>query len=218
MIGDIQLDAAKEVVKEIEESGQKALAVKTDVSNPEDVDKMIKKTIGEFEEIDILVNNAGVFVQKPITEMEESDWDKVINVNLKGVFLCTQRVAQEMLKQDDRGKIINIASIAGEVGFQNSSAYCASKGGIITLTRELGLELAPKGINVNAIGPGVIETAMTKPLLKDEEFKKQVLGMTPRGRLGQPEDIANAAVFLASDESDFVVGETLFVDGGWLTI
>lgn len=178
---------------------------------------MFDATLDEFGKVDILVNNAGVFIQKPIHEMEEEDWDKVLNINLKGVFLCTKRAVSEMLDQES-GKIINIASIAGKTGFENSSAYCASKGGIINLTRELGLELSPKGINVNAIGPGVIKTDMTKSMLEDEEYKNQVMGMTPRGRVGQPEDIASAAVYLASEESDFVVGETLFVDGGWLTI
>lgn len=216
VIADIQLDAAEKIVDEIEEIDQKALALKIDVSNPEDVDEMVSKTIEEFGKIDILVDNAGVFVQKPITEMEEEDWDKVLNVNLRGAFLCTRRTVREMIRNGG-GKIVNIASVAGEVGFENSSAYCASKGGIITLTKELALELAPKGINVNAIGPRVIETPMTKSLLKDEKFKNQVLGMTPIGRLGKPKDIAAAAVYLASDEADFVSGEILFVDGGWLT-
>lgn len=217
VIADIKTDAAENVAEEIKEIGQEALVVKTDVSNSDDVDKMVEATVSKFGKVDILVNNAGVFVQKPIQEMEEGDWDKVLDVNLKGAFLCTRRVVEEMLEQGG-GKIVNIASIAGKTGFQNSSAYCASKGGIVNLTRELGMELAPKGIHVNAIGPGVIETAMTKPLLEDEEFEEQTLAMTPRGRIGKPEDIASAAVYLASDESDFVVGETVFVDGGWLTI
>lgn len=216
VIADINLDSAKETAKELKKLGRKSFAIKTDVSKTADVDKMVKKTVDKYGKLDILVNNAGIYIMKPLVEMEEKDWDKVIDVNLKGAFLCTRRAVQEMLKQG-KGKIINIASIAGQVGYQNSSAYCASKGGVINLTRELVLELAPKGINVNAIGPGVIETAMTNPLLKNEKFKKQILAMTPRGRIGQPEDIAAAAVYLASDESDFVNGTTLYVDGGWLS-
>lgn len=216
VIADINLDSAKETAKELKKLGRKSFAIKTDVSKTADVDKMVKKTVDKYGKLDILVNNAGIYIMKPLVEMEEKDWDKVIDVNLKGAFLCTRRAVQEMLKQG-KGKIINIASIAGQVGYQNSSAYCASKGGVINLTRELALELAPKGINVNAIGPGVIETAMTNPLLKNEKFKKQILAMTPQGRIGQPEDIAAAAVYLASDESDFVNGTILYVDGGWLS-
>lgn len=216
VVADVNLDGAKEVAKEIEKLGRKALALKVDVSSSGDVDQMVKTTIEKFGKLDILVNNAGVIVMKPIVDMTEDDWDRVLDVNLKGVFLCTKRAVPEMLKQG-KGKIINITSVAGQVGYANSSAYCASKGGIINLTRELALELSPKKINVNAIGPGVIETAMTKSFLQDPEMRKMLLGMTPYGRVGQPADIAAAAVFLASDESDFVNGATLFVDGGWLT-
>lgn len=177
---------------------------------------MVTETINKFGKIDILVNNAGIFIQKPLVETTEADWDKVLDVNLKGTFLCAKRTVQEMLKQG-KGKIINIASVAGQVGYADSSAYCASKGGVINLTRELALELAPKNINVNAIGPGSIETPMTREMLADPAIKQMLLGATPFGRVGQPEDIANAALFLASDESDFVNGITLFVDGGWLT-
>lgn len=217
VIADLDVDVGEETAELVEEAGTKSLVVDTDVSDPDDVEELVEKTLDEFGKITVLVNNAGVFVQKPIQDMSERDWDKVIDVNLKGTFLVTREVVPQMLEQG-YGRVVNIASIAGEVGYQNSSAYCASKGGIIALTRELGQELAPKGINVNAIGPGVIETSMTSDFLSDEEFRQQSLAMTPRGRIGKPKDIADAAVYLASDEADFVVGETLFVDGGWLSI
>ncbi|MFP4005268.1 MAG: SDR family NAD(P)-dependent oxidoreductase [Candidatus Hadarchaeia archaeon] len=218
VIADLDIAGAETVRDEVKEIGQEALAVKTDVSDASSVDKLVEKTMKEFDGIDILVNNAGVYVQKPIHDTQEEEWDRVLDVNLKGTFLLTKKVTEKMLDNDIEGKIINIASIAGATGYQNSSAYCSSKGGMISLTKELGQELAPKGINVNAIGPGVIETDMTRDLLKDEDVKSQLLSMTPRGRIGKPEDIASAAVYLASDDADFVVGETIFVDGGWLTI
>ncbi len=216
VIPDINLEGAQNTAKEIEALGRKPLAIKTDVSDSTDVDRMVTTTIEKFGKIDILVDNAGIFIQKPLVETTESDWDRVLNINLKGVFLCSKRAVKEMLKQGG-GRIINIASVVGYVGFADSSAYCASKGGVINLTREMALELAPKNINVSAIGPGVIETPMTKDMLADDATKQMLVGATPSGRIGQPEDIANAALFLASDESSFVNGITLFVDGGWLT-
>lgn len=216
VVPDINLKGAQNTAKEIEALGRKSLVIKTDVSNSSDVDQMVKETVNKLGKIDILVNNAGICIQKPLMETTESDWDKVLDINLKGVFLCSKRVVPEMLKQGG-GKIINLASVAGQVGFLNSSAYCASKGGVINLTREMALELAPKNINVNAIGPGVIETPMTRDMLADDATKRMLLGSTPFGRVGHPEDIANAALFLASGESNFINGITLFVDGGWLT-
>ena len=140
----------------------------------------------------------------------EKDWDKILDVNLKGAFLCTKAAAKHMPKE---GKIVFISSIAGLVGFTGSSAYCASKGGIIALTRALALELAP--INVNAIAPGIIKTDMTKPFLADENTAKMFLESTPIGRLGEPIDIAGVAVFLALDEASFITGQVIAVDGGW---
>ena len=215
VVSDVDVESGEKVVGEIEDSGGSAIFVKTDVSDEEDVDELVEKTLSEYSKIDILVNNAGVYIQKPITEMETDEWDKVIDVNLKGVFLMTRRVAQEMVENEE-GKIINVSSIAGEVGYPNSSAYSATKGGTIAMTRALALELSPKGINVNAVAPGVIKTAMTDDLLSDEDVKGQMLANTPIGRLGEPEDIASAVTYLASKDADFVTGETLFVDGGWL--
>ena len=216
VVSDIDIKECQNVCDEIKKIGSDAIAVKCDISKKSDVDAMIKKTMQKFQKIDILINNAGVVLTKPFVEMTEKDWDFVLDINLKGVFLCTNAVVKQMIKQKS-GKIISVASTAGEVGFMNTSAYCASKAGIINLTRELALELSPHNINVNAIAPGVIATKMTEDMLKDKKTKEVLLASTPLGRVGQPEEIGKAVVFLASDDSNFITGHTLVVDGGWLT-
>lgn len=208
-------EGGTETVEIIKEQGGEAVFVKTDVSKNADIDEMTKVCMDKFDRVDILVNNAGIYRASSLHEMSEEDWDKVLNVNLKSVFLGSKSVIPEMLKQG-KGKIINIASIAGLVGFAQSGAYCASKGGIIALAKEMALEYAPKKINVNCIAPGVIKTAMTKDMVNDPDTKQFLESSTPYPRLGEPEDIACAAVYLASDESDFVNGETIVVDGGWI--
>lgn len=216
VVSDIDLKECQNVCDEIKKTGSDAIAVKCDVSKKRDVDAMVKKTIQKFKRIDILVNNAGVFLMKPFVQMTEKDWDFVLDINLKGVFLCANAVAKQMVKQKG-GKIISIASIAGEVGFMNSSAYCASKAGIINLTRELAMELSPHNINVNVVAPGVIATKMTEDMLKDKKAKEVLLANIPLGRMGNPEEIGKAVIFLASNDSNFITGHTLVVDGGWLT-
>ncbi len=216
VVCDINLKSAREVSKQIQHLGSESIAIKCDVSKKTDVDKVVRKTISEFREIDILVNNAGVALIKPIQDMNESEWDKVINVNLKSVFLFSKEVSKFMIKEK-KGKIINIDSIAGEVGFMNASAYCASKGGVVNLTRELAMELSPHKINVNGVAPGVIQTNMTEDLLNDEKARKELLSNIPLNRFGTPEEIADAVVFLASKDADFISGHNLAVDGGWLT-
>ncbi len=217
-------EGAKVVMADInEEAGNKIAQelgldfIKTDVSKTADIEEMVKTCLDKFGRVDILVNNAGIYRTYNLHETSEEDWDTVLNVNLKSVFLGSKRVIPEMLKQGT-GKIINIASIAGLVGFAQSGVYCASKGGIIALTKEMALEYAPKKINVNCIAPGVIKTAMTKDMTTDPATKQFLESSTPYPRLGEPEDIAMAAVYLASDESDFVNGEVLVVDGGWLAM
>ena len=160
---------------------------------------------------------SGIFIVKPLLETTEEDWDRQIDINLKGIFLCIKRVVPEMLKQG-KGKIINYASIDAVVGEEDTSAYCASKGGVKSLTTELAIELAPKKINVNAIAPGQIDTPMTAAWLKDPKIKKYLVDHTPFGRIGKPQDTAEAALFLALDETEFINGTMLVVDGGWLTL
>ncbi len=214
IVADIDEQGGKETVEKIKESGGEAVFVKTDVSRADEVENMVQTCVNQFGGLDILVNNAGIFKTEDLHELDEKVWDQTLNVNLKGTFLGTKSALKEFLKQE-KGKIINIASIAGFRGFNQASAYCASKGGIIAFTKSAALDYAPKGININAIAPGVIETAMTNPLLEDPEQAKTFKANTPYPRLGKPSDIAQAAVYLASSDSDFVNGEVLTVDGGW---
>ena len=213
VVADLNEKGGLETVDLVKKEKEEAIFVKVDVSQAENIDQMVEVCLKEFGQVDILVNNAGIVKMSPLHETTEEDWDKILGVNLKSVFLSSKKVLPIMLSQG-KGKIINVASIAGLVGFSNLGAYCASKGGIIALTREMALEYAPKKINVNCIAPGVIKTAMTKEMLADEPTRKSLESSTPYPRLGEPEDIAQAAVYLASDESDFVNGEILVVDGG----
>ena len=177
----------------------------------------MKKTIKNFGKIDILVNNAGILKTAEPEDISESDWDKIMAVNLKGYFLFSQMVGREMIKKK-QGKIINIASIAGEIAFAKATAYNASKGGVILLTESLAGDWAKHNIRVNAIAPGLIETPMTEKMLENKEFLKMIKAKVPLGRAGKPEEIAGAAVFLASDASSYMTGSVINIDGGWTTI
>lgn len=203
-----------ETVSRIKNIGGDGVAVQCDVSRNDQVQTMTNKAIETYGTVDILVNNAGVYLPHDALGMSEEEWDTVMGIDLKGVWLCSKAALPHMLKKG-KGKIINIASIAGLIGFEQSAAYCAAKGAVVNLTREMALDYAPKGININAIAPGVIESDMTKPFLENEQAKKGFLEKTPVGRVGMPDDIAYGAVYLASNESDFVVGQTLVIDGGW---
>jgi len=216
VVTDIDQNDCEEVVKEIEGLGEEGLALKLDVANEEEIKKVIQLTKKKFGRIDILVNNAGIFIQEELENMDTSKIDKLLSVDLRGVILCIKNVIPEMKKQK-YGKIVNIASIAGFVGFDLSSIYCAAKGGVVNITRELALDLGKYKINVNAVAPGVIDTDMTKDLLADENIKTALLSKIPYGRIGEPDDIANAVAFLASNESEYITGHTMVVDGGWLT-
>ncbi len=219
VVSDLNLDDCKKVVDEIKEKGGEAIAVKCDVSKKEEIDEMVEKTVDQFGKIDILVNNAGIAQFKPFLELSEEDWDKTIDINLKGYFLCAQACAKEMAKQKS-GNIINIASIAmgqvGTGGFQNLVHYNASKGGIAAMSEALSVELAPYNIRVNTIAPGVIDTPMAKSVKDDPESLKATLSRVPTNRVGKPQEIADTVLFLASDKSSYINGEVIVVDGGYL--
>ena len=217
-VSDISLEDCQKVVDEIKSQERKGLAVKCDVTQKSEVEEMVAQTVKELGKVDILVNNAGIYAPKPFLELTEEEWDRTVDIDLKGQFLCAQAAAKEMAK-NKWGRIINIASIAsGQVGagVLASAHYCAAKGGVTGMTEALALELAPMGIRVNAVGPGAIDTPMTKGAFVDEQVKKSFLARVPVGRIGQPEDIAGMVVYLASDEADYVNGATIFIDGGYL--
>jgi NAD(P)-dependent dehydrogenase (short-subunit alcohol dehydrogenase family) len=217
-VSDISQKDCQKVVDEIERMRRRGLALKCDVSSGDDVEDMVKRTVAEFGRVDILVNNDGILSFKPFLELTDEDWDKTLNVNLKGQFLCARAVGRVMIK-NKWGRIINIASISSGgcgIAFPLIAHYTASKGGVIALTEALALELTSQGINVNAICPGAIDTDMSKGVKEGGQLA-QVLARIPKGRLGQPEEIASLAVFLASEESDYISGAAIVIDGGWLT-
>jgi len=209
VITDLNQEACDKAVVEIKKLAVEALAIVCDVSVKKDVENLVDETVERFGGVDILVNNAGIYPYVSFDKMTEGDWDKVINVNLKGVFLCTSQVLKVMKAG---AKIINISSIASSVGFEGLVHYCASKGGVNAFTRALALELAPKKINVNAVAPGAIATpgaAMTT------EAQDSLLKVIPLGRIGTSADIAGAVIYLSSDNADYVTGQVITVDGGW---
>jgi len=211
VVADLNMTDCQTVVDEIKKTKGQALAVQCDVSQKKDVEAMISQTVKEFGALDILVNNAGIYPFVPFDKMTEADWDKVIDVNLKGTFLCSQEAAKVM---NQGGRIIDISSIASVVGFAGLVHYCASKGGVNAMIRAMALELAAKKITVNAVAPGAIQTSGASGGMNDDVIK-QTIAAIPLARMGQPADIAGAVLYLASDLSNYVTGQTIVVDGGW---
>jgi len=212
VVNDLDPHSAEETANEIKVIGRRSLAIRADVSNSTEVSKMVERTIETFKRIDILVNNAGIFSSVPLDSMTEDEWNKVMNVNLKGVFICSQ-AAMRFMKKQRSGKIANLGSLAAKVGGIFAGAdYAASKAGVICLTKSLAKQLAPYGINVNAVAPGVIETEMTKNWPND--VKENLLRQIPLGRFGTPEEVAEAVLFLVSDSASYITGSTIDVNGG----
>ena len=253
VVSDISEEDCQKVVEEIKKAGGKAMAVKCDVSKKKEVEGLVKKTVDKFGKVDILVNNAGICQFKPFLELTEEEWDRTLDINLKGYFLCAQAVSKEMAKQKSParnasparsdavssgehseaggparnashseaggGVIINIASVAmGQVGvgFPNIVHYCASKGGIVGMSEALALELAPLGIRVNVISPGMIETPMIDPIKQDPKTMEGLMSRVPLRRVGKPEEVSDLVLFLASEASSYMTGSTVVIDGGWL--
>lgn len=216
-VADVNRVAAQEVAAQIREAGGRAIAIQVDVSSPLQVTALVYKTQEQWGRIHILVNNAGVSGEHPFLDMDVAEWDRVLSVNLRGAFLCSQAVARTMVQNGGGGKIINITSVNAQVVVPGLCHYCASKGGLRMLTKALAVELAPHRINVNAVGPGIVETSLTASSLKDPEKLQSLLQNVPWGRVGQPGDVAEAVVFLASHHADYITGTSLWVDGGWLT-
>ncbi|MBU0573071.1 MAG: 3-oxoacyl-[acyl-carrier-protein] reductase [Candidatus Margulisbacteria bacterium] len=213
VVSDINIELAGATADEIKKLGVKAVAVRTNVAELCEVEESVRAAVSELGKIDIFVNNAGITKDSLLIRMKPEEWDAVINVNLKGVFNCSKAIVPLMMKQRS-GKIVNIASIVGEMGNAGQLNYSASKAGVIGMTKTLARELAGRNIMVNAVAPGFIDTEMTKKLPQDA--REKLMGIIPQGRLGQPEDVANAVLFLAGPMSDYITGQVINVNGGML--
>ncbi|MFA5200257.1 MAG: 3-oxoacyl-[acyl-carrier-protein] reductase [Candidatus Omnitrophota bacterium] len=211
VVADVNLEIAQKTAAEIETLGRKAMALEMDVTSYEKVEEGVNKILDKMGKVDILVNNAGITKDNLLLRMSLADWDAVINVNLKGTFNCIKAVTRPMIKQRS-GKIISIASIIGLMGNPGQANYAASKAGIIALTKTVAKELASRNINANAVAPGFIQTEMTAKL--PEDIKKKMMEAIPLAKLGTPQDVANVCLFLASEESSYITGQTITVDGG----
>jgi 3-oxoacyl-[acyl-carrier protein] reductase len=211
IVADVNLEKAEETAREVQSLGRQSMVVKLDVTRLQDVEATVETALQRFGKIDILINNAGIARDKLILRMTEEDWDAVLAVNLKGTFNCTKVVIKHMSKQRS-GKIVNIASVVGEMGNPGQANYAASKAGVIGFTKTIAREFAQRGINVNAIAPGYIQTPMTDAL--PEKAKEELKRMIPMERLGQPEDVARAVLFLVSEASGYITGNVLKVNGG----
>lgn len=206
------LENAEKTVQEVKQLGRQAIALKTDITDKKSVDNMVRKVIEKFNKIDLLVNNAGLIIRAPLEKVTIEDWDRVVAVNLRGVFLCSMAVGNEMIK-GKKGNIINIIGAAAHRCFAEGGAFGPSKAGIISLTKQMAVEWGKYNIRVNGVSPGPILTPETEKRLKDEDLRRRITKI-PLSRIGTPEEIANAVVFLASEDSSYTTGQTIIVDGG----
>ena len=214
VIGDVLETEGKQIEAEINETGGECLFVPLDVTDENQWNTAVAATLGRFGKLDILINNAGIFRSGTVEETSSAEWDQVMDINAKGVFLGA-KAAIPAMREAGGGSIINLSSVAGLVGAAYSTAYSASKGAVRLFTKSTAIQYATDGVRCNSIHPGVIQTDMTKEAIADSQFKAQRLDPTPLARLGQPEDVAYGALYLASDESSFVTGAELVIDGGW---
>ena len=207
-------ERAEPVAAEIREMGREALPLPLEVREVDSIEAMVQATVARFGRIDILVNNAGINIPEQALEVTEEHWDRLMDINLKGLFFCAQKVGKVMVGQGS-GKIVNIGSQMGFVGGRLRAAYCSSKGGVVQLTKALAIEWAPHGVNVNGVAPTFLRTPFTAAMFENKEFYEEVVGNILFGRLGEVEDVLGAIVFLASSAADLVTGHTILVDGGW---
>ena len=208
----------EKVVEELRPFGGPVVSIQTDISKMEDIKGLVDRTLKEFEKIDFLFNNAGIVRRAPSEDFTEKDWDETIDINLKGPFFLAQAVARVMISQKRKGKIINTSSLRAIQGGKQVPAYTASKGGLAQLTKSMADDWAKYNILVNAIGPGWVNTELTERYRQDKERFAEMTSRIPLGRWADPDDLIGAAIFLASDASDYITGQTIFVDGGWLSM
>lgn len=209
-------EGAQETLRQVEAAGGEGISLQADLGVKAEIEELMGKSLERFGKVDVLVNNAGLEKKAPFWEVSEHDYDAVLNVNLRGVFFTTQAFVRALMARKQPGKIINTSSVHEELPFPHFASYCASKGGLKMLMRDLAIELASLGITINNVAPGAIQTPINAGLLEDKEKLAALLGNIPLGRLGKPADVAGSVAFLASADADYITGTTLFVDGGLL--